>query len=505
MKSIGIVNIGITGSRISGYIRDMSIASSFGANFITDAFFVAFTIPNMLRQLLGEGALSVAFIPIFTRYFGKDKKEAWRLGSIVVNLLFVISSLIAILGIIFSPIIIKIIAPGFKGEEAYPLAVKLTRIMFPFVILISLSALIMGILNSCRHFFLPAIAPILLNLGMIASIYLLCPAFTQPIIGLAIGVLIGGFGYLIIQIPGLIKHKMRYQLTFDLSHPGLREISHLFIPAILGLAASQMILIFIGRILASYLVVGSVSFLYFANRLIQLPTSLFGVAIATVSFPSISEYAAINQPHKVKDTFLYSLKMVIFTTIPVTIGLIILGKPIIQVLFQRGEFSEASVQDTYSCLFYYSFGLIGYSSLKVIIRTFYALKDAITPLKVGLLIILVNVILSLILMRPLEASGLALATSISSLLNVSILLIILEKRIGHMVSKEMLIFFLRVLFAAGIMGLICLFLITKLQITLILRVSITIIAGIISLFFISRFLHIEEANLILKVLKPGYK
>lgn len=501
-KSIGIVSLGTFTSRIVGYIRDVLIANRFGASLVSDAFFVAWRIPNTLRELLGEGALSAAFIPVFTEYLKtKDKKEAWKLASLIFNGLLIISILITLLGIIWTPLIITIIAPGFKGSDAFQLTVTLTRIMFPFTIFICLAALVMGILNSCQHFTLPAFAPAVLNLCLIGAIFFLCPLFDEPILGLSIGFLIGGLMQLLIQLPALIKERMEYRLIIDLFNPGVKKIIFLMIPRAIGAGITQLN-ITISNLLASFLVLGSISSLFYSNRLVHFPLALFGIAIGTVLFPTMSKQVVEGNLDELKKSLLWGLKMVILTSLPATIGLMVLGRPIIQLLFQHGQFDVYDTNITYLALFFYAFGLLGFASLKVIIPAFYSQHDTWTPLKIGIISVIANIVFSLLLMRPLEQGGLTLSLSLSGFLNASLLLIILRQKIGAIYGSQILKSFLKVLLASSIMGFFC-WIIMRIDIGIFYQVVIGLIGGLGILFLSCKMLKIEEIDSVWNLLKRG--
>lgn len=496
VKSAGIVGMGISFSRILGYLRDMVIASKFGAGLITDAFFTAYMIPNLFRQLFGEGALSAAFIPVFSDYLtNKGKESAWQLANIIINLLLLFTMFIAILGIIFAPSVVCLIAPGFSKNV--DLTVFLTRIMFPFVTLICMAALLMGILNACQHFSIPALAAAFLNITMILSIYFLSPCFNQPVLGLALGVLIGGLLQMGIQIIPLVKRGFAYQFIIKLNHPGVKKIYSLMLPAIAGLAITQINLV-IGRILASFLDPGSISALYYANHLVWLPISLFGVSIGTVSFAMMSNQVAKNDLSSLKETLLLSLRMIIITTIPAGVGLIVLGKPIITLLFQRGEFTAADTLATNSALVYYSLGIFAFASLRVVIPTFYAFKDTLTPFKTGVIVVIGNLILSLLLMPYLKHGGLALATTLAAFLNLIVLVIILRRMIGSLNGSYLSILFIKALGASLIMGIVCLKVTSFIKRTPSLQVVLAILIGILVLFICYKLFKVKEIDSLLR-------
>lgn len=451
-KAAGIVGSATMLSRIFGFIRDMVVAGLFGAAMTTDAFFVAFRIPNLLRRLLAEGSLTVSFVPVFTEYLkNKSKKEAFELARITFTVLSIILVFISFIGVIFSPFIVTLIAPGFlKSPDQFDLTVFLTRLMFPYIFFISLVALCMGILNSLRHFAAPALAPVVLNISIILAALLLRGFFQEPIVALAIGVMIGGALQLAMQWPFIIKMGLRIRFKFNLKHEGLRRIGGLMLPAVFG-AAIYQINVFIGTILASLLPSGSVSYLYYADRIVELPLGIFAIAIGTASLPSFSEQAARGEMEALKRTIAFSLRLILFVTIPAMIALIALRVPILSVLFQRGKFDVQSTLLTAQALLYYTCGLWAFSAIRVIVSAFYSLQDTKVPMKAAIVALIVNIILSIILMGPLKHGGLALATSIASAVNVLFLTIILIKRIGTFFSREFFVSVMKVTAASLIM------------------------------------------------------
>jgi putative peptidoglycan lipid II flippase len=346
----------------------------------TDAFVAAFRIPNLLRDLLAEGALSSAFIPVFTEKLTlQGKEEAFRLVNLVLNILLIVLSAIVILGVIFSPAIVKLIAPGFdKIQGKLELTTLLTQIMFPFLLLVSLAALSMGILNSFGRFGAPALAPTMLNMGMILAGFLISPFLKTPIIGMALGVLLGGAGQLGIQLPVLFKSGYKYKPILNWKDPGVRKILWLMTPAILGLASTQ-VNIFVNTLIASLLPQGSVSYLNYSFRLMNFPLGVFGVAVATVTFPFLAAQAAQKNYGELISTCSSSLKLIFFLTLPSTIFLAIGAKPIISLLYQHGKFIFSDTQATSQALLFYSIGLFAYASVRVLAPVFYALGDARVP------------------------------------------------------------------------------------------------------------------------------
>ncbi|MDP2863597.1 MAG: murein biosynthesis integral membrane protein MurJ [Desulfobacterales bacterium] len=425
-------------SRILGFVRDIIIAWYFGAGLCSDAFFVAFRIPNLFRRLFAEGSLSISFIPVFAECLTKQgKDEANRLAGSAVRLLSLILIVAVISGILLSPLIVKLIAPGFSDTAGkYALTVSLTRIMFPYLFFICLVALFMGILNVLGHFAAPAFAPAILNISMIAALLFIPAGAGEPAKILAAGVLVGGFLQLAVQIPFLIKKGVYFWKGSGIYHPGLKEVGTLMLPAIFGAAVYQ-INILIGTLLASFLPEGSVSYLYYADRLVQLPLGIFAISAATAIFPALSRQASGNDMGAFRETFDYSIRIVLFITFPCMIGLIVLREPIVALLFKRGEFDAQTAALTAQALLYYSMGLWAFASVRIVVSMFYALRDTRTPVITALISFLANVVLSLLLMKPLKHGGLALATSLSSMLNVALLLLALDIKIGSLGLKRL--------------------------------------------------------------------
>ncbi|MFA6414116.1 MAG: murein biosynthesis integral membrane protein MurJ [Syntrophales bacterium] len=436
-KAAGVVGLATMLSRIFGFIRDMVVAGIFGAGLVTDAFFVAFRIPNLLRRLLAEGSLTVSFVPVFTEYLKqRSREEALELANVVFTALSVVLVIVSIAGVLFSPFIVAIIAPGFvKSPDQYELTVLLTRFMFPYIFFISLVALCMGILNSLRHFAAPALSPVILNISMILATLLLKDLFGEPIYALAVGVMIGGVLQLAMQWPFLIKMGVRLKPDFQFRHPGLKRIGLLMMPAAFG-AAIYQINVFIGTILASLLPKGSVSYLYYADRIVELPLGVFAIAVGTAALPSFSDQVARGEFEDFKKTISFSLRLILFITVPATVALVALRIPILSVLFQRGAFDAASTIQTADALLYYTLGLWAFSLIRIIVSAFYSLQDTKAPMKAAIVALIVNVACSVILMSPMKHGGLALATSIASAVNVIMLGIILKKRIGSYLNRE---------------------------------------------------------------------
>ncbi len=453
IKAAGVVGAATLLSRILGFVRDAVIAWYFGAGQNSDAFIAAFRIPNLLRKLLGEGSISNAFVPVLTDYLAIDgKDEAFRLARSALWVLSILLVVISLGGIILSPVIVKIIVPGFiDSPEKMCLTITLTRIMFPYIFFIGLVALSMGILNVFGHFAAPALAPVLLNLAMILSVFFLSPHLARPVLGLAIGVIIGGILQLMLQLRVLAGKGFIFWLKAKIFHPGLKKMSQLLPPVIIGGAVYQ-INVLVGTLLGSFLPEGSVTVLYFADRLVQFPLGIFAIAAATAVLPSLSRQAAMKDLEALRDTFGYAVRLTLFMTIPSMVGLIVLREPIITLLFQRGEFSLQATLLTARALLYYAIGLWAYSAVRIVAATFFALKDTRTPMIMATVSILANIVLGAALMKPLAHAGLALATSMASVLNLALLVYMLRKKLGALGWRRIAQSAFRTLGSAAAMG-----------------------------------------------------
>jgi putative peptidoglycan lipid II flippase len=431
VKAAGVVGTATLLSRVLGFVRDAVIAWFLGAGFSSDAFIAAFRIPNLMRRLFAEGSLSSAFIPVFTDYVVKQgQPEAFNLARSAFKSLAAILVIVTICGILLSPWIVRFIAPGF-GADKLELTITLTRLMFPYIFFIGLVALCMGILNVLGHFAAPALAPVILNLSIIGAVLIISPGLSTPVVGLALGVLIGGVLQLFAQLPVLIRKGFRFRKKAKLFHPGLKQVFVLIPPVILGGAVYQVNIV-IGTLLGSLLAEGSITYLYFADRLVQFPLGVFAIAAATAVLPSLSRQAANREFNALRDTFGYALRLVFFITVPAMVGLIVLREPIVALLFQRGQFDAEATRLTAQALLYYSIGLWAFSAVRIVTATFFAMQDTRTPVKMAVISIGVNIILGMILMRPLSHSGLALATSIASIMNLGLLIRALRTKLGSL-------------------------------------------------------------------------
>ncbi|MFP4158924.1 MAG: murein biosynthesis integral membrane protein MurJ [Desulfobacterales bacterium] len=450
-RAAGIIGLATLLSRILGFVRDMVIAWFFGAGRLSDAFFVAFRVPNLMRRLFAEGTLSMAFVPVFTEQMTRyGREEAFALARSAVRMLSLILALLTVAGIAGAPWIVKVVAPGFAGSK-FALTVTLTRIMFPYIICICLVALSMGILNSLGHFAAPALAPVFLNLAMIGAVLFIAPHLETPVIALAVGVLAGGVIQLALQVPFLVRKGVVIWQKASIWHPALKKVGLLMGPAVFGAAVYQ-INILVGTLLASLLAEGSVSYLYYADRLVQFPLGIFAISTSVAVLPSLSRQAAARDYEALADTFAYSINLILFITIPSMAGLIVLREPIVGLLFMRGAFDSESMRLTAYALFHYSVGLWAFSSVRILVSTFYALQDTKTPVKMATYSIIANIALGVILMGPFNHGGLALATSLGSMINFILLAAVLQRRMGGLHWKMIVFSAARTVVCSTIMG-----------------------------------------------------
>ncbi|MFH1776393.1 MAG: murein biosynthesis integral membrane protein MurJ [Candidatus Omnitrophota bacterium] len=500
IRSAGVVGGFTMLSRIMGFIRDIIFARLFGTGMAMEAFVVAFKIPNLLRDLAGEGAANAAVVPVLSEYLLKHKRaEFWRLVNVVFNIFVIVLAILAFLGVILAPLFVRIIAFGFVANPAkLTLTVQLTRILFPFIFFIGLTAYAMAILNTFKHFILPAFGPVILNICIILFGLFVCPRLASPIFGIATAVLIGGVLQLLMQLPVLYKKGWRIAKTFELYHPAAKRIGMLLVPRMVG-ASIYQVNILINTMLASLSTVvgaGAVAALYFANRMIQLPFAIFGLAIATVSLPTMSDQAAVKEINELKNTTIFALKVIFALVLPSATGLMVLAGPIIKTVFEHGQFSAYSTAISAQALFFYCFGLVSYGSSRVLASCFYALQDTKTPVKFSAWALLVNIILGIVLMWPLKIGGLALATSISATLNVSLLYQRLNRRLGGFIHKDILFFALKIIFASAIMGVVAYIFYHRILTIdfLVMRLGLVIGMAIVVYFAVCRLLGIREVS-----------
>jgi len=450
-RKASVVSLLTVVSRVSGFLRDTTISHIFGAGIMTDAFVVAFTIPNMFRRLLAEGALSIAFVPTFTRYSAtKTKTEYQELLSSTLSLLSVITGTVVILGIIFSPQIINLFAPGFTGDQ-YTVAVLMNRLMFPYLFFISLTSFFIGILYSQKSFAIPATSQIELNLVIALAAIFLYKFFDIPILSLTVGVLFGGFLQLYTQAHYTIrKAYYRPSVRWNPSHQDVKNMMKLMLPATAGIAIYQVNLM-VSRALASLITNGTVTYIYLADRIFELPLGIFAVAIATVSLPALSEYHAKSEIGNFKNLISKSIRSTLFVCIPAMFGVLALNIPIISYLFQHGKFTYQNTLECAPITFYALLGLFAVSGTRNIVQGFYAMGDVKTPVKIAFLSFVINFLFALTLMNPLGGGGLTLANTISNTFNFLALGYILYRRIGDYEIGKIITTIVKTTIASSIM------------------------------------------------------
>jgi putative peptidoglycan lipid II flippase len=444
-------------SRILGVVREQVLAALFGAGNAMDAYNVAFRIPNLVRDLFAEGAMSSAFVPTFTRCLttsGKD--EAWKLGNNIINALMVITGLLVLLGIVFAAPIVTAFASDYAAVPGkLELTILLTRIMLPFLTFVALAAAIMGMLNSLHQFFIPALSPAMFNVATIVCALGLVPIMPRlglpPIAAIAIGTIAGGVAQLALQWPLLRRQGFSYRPILDWRDAGLRRVLTLMGPGTLGLAATQ-VNVFVNTVLATGEGTGAVSFLNYAFRLMYLPIGLFGVSIGTATLPAVSRHAAEHDYAAVRSTIADSMTLMMLLNVPATIGLMVLATPIVRVIFERGAFTPDATVATAAALRFYAVGLLGYSVVRIASPTFYAIGENRTPVKVSVATVIVNAGLNIVLVRFLGFRGLALGTSIAALFNAALLVILLRRRLEGIEGPRVFASFLRILMASAMMG-----------------------------------------------------
>jgi putative peptidoglycan lipid II flippase len=458
-RSAGLISIATMASRLLGVAREMVLAAFFGAGsgIEMDAFNVAFRVPNLLRDLFAEGAMTAAFVPTFTRTLTtRGREAAWRLGNLVINALLVVTGTLVVIGIVFAYPITHAIAPGFAAVPGkLELTTKLTRIMLPFLTTVAAAVAMMGMLNSLRRFFIPALSPAMFNVATIVCAFALIPVMTElglpRIAAIAIGTLLGGVGQIALQWPVLRREGFRYRPVLDFKDPELREVLRLMGPGTLGLAAVQ-INVFVNTYLATSQQ-GAVSWLSVAFRLMYLPIGLFGVSIATAALPEIARRANEGDLGGMRRSISGALRMMLMLNVPATVGLIALAHPIVALLLQRGRFTPADTVATASALMFYAPGLLAYSAVKIASPSFYSLRDSRTPVTVSVISVLANLAINLVLVRIMGFRGLALGTALAATFNAGTLLWLLRGRLGGLEGRRVAVSFVKIACASILMGL----------------------------------------------------
>lgn len=450
VRSAGLVMGAFAVDKVIGFVRQAVIARTFGVSAELDAYFVAFQIPDLIFTLIAGGALATAFIPVLSeRLTLNDRAGGWRLTSAVINTVFLVVLALSLLVVALAPFLVRtIIAPGFSPADQL-MAANLMRMVLISTIIFSVSGIVMGVLHAHQHFLLPAIAPILYNLGIIFGALVL--AGRWGVYGLVAGAILGAAGHLLIQVPGLIRYGGQYSLIFGWRDSHLRQVVRLMGPRVATLVVIKINFLVIFN-LASRLGEGSVSALNFGWLLMQLPQTIIGTALGIVIFPTLAEMAAQGNVDGLRTLLSQSLRIIFALSLPATVGLITLGIPLVQILFQRGEFDATATAAVYQALRFWALALVGHAALEIVNRTFYAQKDTVTPLYAAAVAMVVNLVLALLLYRPLDAGGLALSNAVAVSTEVTLLLLIAHRRLAGVEAGRMAATLLRTLLAAAVMG-----------------------------------------------------
>lgn len=453
LKAAGMISVLTMGSRVLGLVREQVFAAFLGAGSYADAFQVAFRIPNLLRDLFAEGALSAAFVPTYTREMAEGGKErAHQLASRLLSVLAVILGALIVLGLVFTRPLVEFLAPGFDPSKR-DITIQLTRIMLPFLPMVSFAALAMGMLNAQGRFGIPAAAPAMFNLVSIAwaaGLWAMGFGPAQVAVGWAIGTVLGGLAQLLIQVPPLWREGWRYRPEWQPGDPGIRAIGRLMAPATVGLAAVQ-VNIFVSTIFASH-EDGAVAWLAYAFRILYLPIGIFGVAVGTVATTGLSRKAAEGDTEGLRQTLRQGLAAVAFLSVPATVGLVVLRVPIVRLLFERGRFDASDTVHTATALALYSIGLVAYTGVKVLAPAFYAMGRPRVPLLASVSAVVTNLVVILTMYGALGYRAIALGTALGSLINAFVLIGVFQRRVGGLTTRNLGWSFLKMIAAAGLMG-----------------------------------------------------
>ena len=439
-------------SRLLGLLRDVVIGAQFGTSGTYDAYVAAFRIPDIIYTLIAGGILVSAFVPTFTDYLAReDRSGAWRLASAVINLVIVVLIIAAIIAALFAePIVRYLLAPGF-GPALQALTVSLMRLLLIPPIIFAVSGVVMGILYAHQSFWLPGLAPSMYNLGIIFGAIALVPFF--DVYGLAFGAIIGALLHLLIQVPGLRRVGMQYSTRLAVRDPGVQEVMRLMIPRMFGVAVVQLNF-FVETVLASFLTTGAVSALNYAWRVMLVPQAVVAQSVATAAFPTFADQYSRGQLQQLRSSLSVTVRSIFFIAIPASVGLLVLSEPIIQLVFQRGRFTETSTALVAAALSAYALGLIGHSGVEILARAFYALHDTKTPVLLGILSLAINLVMSLSLINVLQVTGLALANTTAALLEMTLLIVMIRKRLGGLDDRRLVLSTVKTLIASIAMGLI---------------------------------------------------
>jgi len=459
-RSAGLISIATFTSRILGVVRETVLAYYFGASAQMDAFNVAFRIPNLLRDLFAEGAMTAAFVPAFTRAIGERGREhAWRLGNLVINALLLITGTLVVLGILFAGPITAAIAPEFAATPGkLELTTGLTRVMLPFLTTVAVAVAFMGMLNALHRFFVPSLSPAMFNVATILCTIALVPVMPRfglpPIMAVALGTLLGGLGQIALQWPVAHRLGFRYRPIVSFRDQELVNVLRMMVPGTVGIAAVN-----INVLVNTYLATGeegAVSWLGYAFRLMYLPIGLFGVSIATAALPDVSRHAAAADHAAMRRMVSSAVRLMLMLNVPAMIGLVVLAGPIVALIYERGQFTPADTAATAAALMFYAPGLLGYSAVKIASPTFYALRDSRTPVTVSLISVALNLALNLMLVRVMGYQGLALGTAIAALFNAGTLLWLLRRRIGGLDDRRTVMSLLKITAASAVMAVVAL-------------------------------------------------
>jgi len=518
-KSAAVMSVATLTSRVLGIIRETVLAGTFGAGATMDAFIVAFRVPNLLRDLFAEGAMTAAFVPTFTRALhSRGKEEAWRVGNLVLNALLLVTGIVVVLGMFIADPLTYLLAGDYRGDAQWlDLTSTMTKIMLPFLPTIAIAVAMMGMLNSLRRFFIPALSPAMFNIATIGCAIAAVPVMPRfglpPVLGLAIGTVVGGIGQILLQWPILRKEGFRYRPLLSFRDPDVKEILQLMGPGTIGVAAAP-INVLVNTYLATSQGVGPASWLTYAFRLMYLPIGIFGVSVATAALPDLSRQAGDNDSAGMRRTISSALRLMLVLNVPATVGLMALAYPIVELLLERRMFLPSDTSATAAALVCYAPGLLGYSAVKIISPAFYAMKDSRTPVTISLISVGANLGLNLLLVRLLGYRGLALGTAIAAMLNAGMLVWVLRARIGGIEGRRVVTTFVKILMASLLMGAVAYFLSSWLRDALpgestyvrAARVFTAIAAAIVVLIGASRALRIEEFTIatsrVLKRLAP---
>lgn len=456
-RSAGVVGAATMTSRVLGLVREQVLAYWFGASDAMDAFLVAFRVPNLVRDLFAEGAMSAALVPTFSKALATEGRDrAWRLGNSVINALAIVTGGLVLLAVVFAEPIVGLLAGGFAAVPGkFELTVLLTRIVSPFLMLVALAAACMGMLNSFNVFFVPALSPAMFNAASIVAAVALVPAASaagyDPILAVAAGALVGGVGQVLLQWPALRAQGFRYRPAIDLADPGLKRVLLLMGPGTVGLAATQLN-VFVNTVVATGEGTGAVSYLGYAFRVMYLPIGLFGVSIATAATPAMSRLAATGDTARMRSTLASAIALMLTLNVPATLGLVVLAEPIVRLLFERGSFTPADTLATAAAVQLYAIGLVGYSVVKIVSPTFYAIGRSRTPVAVGIAAVLLNAVLSVASAPLLGYRGLALSASIAALFNAATLVWLARNALAGLELRHVAGTGLRILLAGVLMA-----------------------------------------------------